>query len=69
MFMYILSVNFVNHFMLALVYAATLIMMVIGLNMTYSVLKFSNFAHAEFITLGMFMGWWSLQDQVFLSEI
>ena len=48
-----LSINFANNFMLALIYTAVLIMLVIGLNMTYSVLKFSNFAHAEFITLGI----------------
>jgi neutral amino acid transport system permease protein len=41
-------------------------MLVIGLNMTYSVLKFSNFAHAEFVTLGMFLGWWSLQVLTYL---
>ena len=64
--MLIVSINLVNHFMLALIYASTLIMLVIGLNMTYSVLKFSNFAHAEFITLGMFLGWWSLQALSFL---
>ncbi|HKZ40788.1 MAG TPA: branched-chain amino acid ABC transporter permease, partial [Candidatus Hodarchaeales archaeon] len=32
-----------------------------GLNMTSSVMKFSNFAHAEFITLGMYSSWWVLQ--------
>ena len=61
-----LSINFANNFMLALIYTAVLIMLVIGLNMTYSVLKFSNFAHAEFITLGMFVGWWTLQALDFL---
>ena len=64
--MYFLSINIVNHFLLALIYACTLIMLVIGLNMTYSVLKFSNFAHAEFITLGMFVGWWTLQVMSYL---
>lgn len=64
-----LTVNFVNHFMLALVYACTLIMLVIGLNMTYSVMKFSNFAHAEFITLGMYFGWWTLQALSFLFPL
>lgn len=66
MILYIVSINFVGHFILALIYASTLIMLVIGLNMTYSVLKFSNFAHAEFITLGMFLGWWCLQALSFL---
>jgi branched-subunit amino acid ABC-type transport system permease component len=62
----VLSINLVNHFLLAVIYASVLIMFVIGLNMTYSVLKFSNFAHAEFVTLGMYLGWWSLQAMAFL---
>lgn len=36
-------------------------MLTIGLNMVYSVLKFSNFAHAEWVTMGMFASWWFLQ--------
>ena len=44
-----------------LVYAGLLVMLTIGLNMVYSVLKFSNFAHAEWVTLGMFSSWWFLQ--------
>ena len=62
----IVSINLVNHFMLALIYASMMIMLVIGLNMTYSVMKFSNFAHAEFITLGMYFGWWTLQVLTFM---
>lgn len=53
--------NLLNHAILALVYASTLIMLTIGLNMTYSVMKFSNFAHGDWITMGMFMSWWFLQ--------
>lgn len=53
--------NLLNHVVLALVYAGVLIMLTIGLNMVYSVLKFSNFAHAEWVTLGMFSSWWILQ--------
>lgn len=59
--MTLLNVNLLQHMTLALTYAAMLIMLTIGLNMVYSVLKFSNFAHAEYVTLGMFMSWWSLQ--------
>jgi neutral amino acid transport system permease protein len=53
--------NLLNHAILALVYAGVLIMLTIGLNMIYSVLKFSNFAHAEWVTMGMFASWWFLQ--------
>lgn len=53
--------NILNHAALALVFAGVLIMLTIGLNMIYSVLKFSNFAHAEWVTMGMFASWWSLQ--------
>lgn len=53
--------NLLNHATLALVYAGVLIMLTIGLNMVYSVLKFSNFAHAEWVTMGMFASWWFLQ--------
>lgn len=56
-----MSVNLVSHAALALVYAGTLIMLTIGLNMVYSVLKFSNFAQAEYVTAGMFASWWFLQ--------
>jgi branched-subunit amino acid ABC-type transport system permease component len=56
-----MPVNLVSHAILALVYAGTLIMLTIGLNMVYSVLKFSNFAHAEYVTTGMFASWWLLQ--------
>ncbi len=56
-----MAINIVGHVILALVYAGTLIMLTIGLNMIYSVLKFSNFAHAEYVTLGMFTSWWLLQ--------
>ncbi|MFX0114998.1 MAG: branched-chain amino acid ABC transporter permease [Candidatus Hodarchaeota archaeon] len=59
--MALLNVNLLSHMSLALVYAATLIMLTIGLNMVYSVLKFSNFAHAEYVTMGMFISWWGLQ--------
>lgn len=61
MVMTLLYVNLLQQATLALIYAAVLIMLTIGLNMVYSVLKFSNFAHAEYVTLGMFMSWWSLQ--------
>ena len=53
--------NLVQHFMLALAYAGILIMLSVGLNFVYSVLKFSNFAHAEFVTLGMYFAWWFMQ--------
>lgn len=53
--------NLLNHAILALIYASTLIMLTIGLNMIYSVMKFSNFAHGDWITMGMFMSWWFLQ--------
>lgn len=56
-----MPINFVSHAALALVYAGTLIMLTIGLNMIYSVLKFSNFTHAEYVTAGMFASWWFLQ--------
>ncbi|MHA1984307.1 MAG: branched-chain amino acid ABC transporter permease [Candidatus Hodarchaeales archaeon] len=59
--MQIIAFNLMNNIALAIVYAGTLILLTIGLNMIYSVLKFSNFAHAEFITLGMYMSWWFLQ--------
>lgn len=53
--------NLLNHAVLALVFAAILIMLTIGLNMVYSVLKFSNFTHGDWITMGMFISWWYLQ--------
>lgn len=53
--------NLLNHAALALVFACVLIMLTIGLNMVYSVMKFSNFAHAEWVTMGMFASWWILQ--------
>ncbi|MFQ6125205.1 MAG: branched-chain amino acid ABC transporter permease [Candidatus Heimdallarchaeota archaeon] len=56
-----MQVNIVGHAILALVYAGILIMLTIGLNMVYSVLKFSNFAQAEYVTSGMFASWWFLQ--------
>jgi len=56
-----MPVNLVSHAALALVYTGTLIMLTIGLNMIYSVLKFSNFAQAEYVTSGMFAAWWFLQ--------
>ncbi len=55
------NVNLASHFMLAVIFAGTMILLSIGLNMVYSVMKFSNFAHAEWITLGMYMSWWILQ--------
>ena len=58
--------NLLNHATLALVYAGILIMLTIGLNMVYSVLKFSNFAHAEWVTMGMFASWWFLQILTYL---
>jgi neutral amino acid transport system permease protein len=58
--------NILNHAALALVFAGVLIMLTIGLNMVYSVLKFSNFAHAEWITMGMFASWWFLQILTYL---
>lgn len=59
--MAIVPVDVVNNISLAIVYAAILIMLTVGLNMVYSVMKFSNFAHAEWVTMGMFMSWWFLQ--------
>jgi len=56
-----MPVNLLSHAALALVYTGTLIMLTIGLNMVYSVLKFSNFTHAEYVTTGMFASWWFLQ--------
>lgn len=61
----IIPIDVVNNVLLAIVYASTLILLTIGLNMVYSVLKFSNFAHAEFITFGMFTSWWFLQILTF----
>ena len=58
--------NLLNHAALALVYAGVLIMLTIGLNMIFSVLKFSNFAHAEWVTMGMFVSWWLLQILTYL---
>ncbi|MHA1443926.1 MAG: branched-chain amino acid ABC transporter permease [Candidatus Hodarchaeales archaeon] len=57
----LIPIDIVSHTSLTIVYASTLIFLTIGLNMVYSVLKFSNFAHAEFITFGMFTSWWLLQ--------
>ena len=56
-----IPVDVTNHAAIALIYAAKLIILTIGLNMVYSVLKFSNFAQAEWVTLGMFGSWWFLQ--------
>jgi branched-subunit amino acid ABC-type transport system permease component len=53
--------NLLNHAILALIYASTLIILTIGINVVYSVMKFSNFAHGDWITMGLFMSWWSLQ--------
>lgn len=53
--------NLLSHATLALVYAGILILLTIGLNMVYNVLKFSNFAHAEWVTMGLFTSWWFLQ--------
>ena len=61
----IIPIDIVSHTSLTIVYASTLILLTIGLNMIYSVLKFSNFAHAEFITFGMFTSWWLLQILTF----
>lgn len=58
--------NLLNHATLALVYVGALIMLTIGLNMVYSVLKFSNFAHAEWVTMGMFASWWFQQILTYL---
>ncbi len=63
--MVLFSFDIFSHTGLALIYAGTLIILTIGLNMVYSVLKFSNFAHAEFVTAGMFMSWWVLQILTF----
>lgn len=63
--MALIPIDIINHTLLALVYAGTLIMLTIGLNMVYSVLKFSNFAHAEWVTWGMFAAWWFLQILTF----
>ena len=57
----IIPFDILGNFSLALVYTGLLIMLTIGLNMVYSVMKFSNFAHAEWVTLGMFSSWWILQ--------
>ncbi|MFX1536965.1 MAG: branched-chain amino acid ABC transporter permease, partial [Promethearchaeota archaeon] len=59
--MTLIPVNLLSHAALAFVFAGVLIMLTIGLNMIYSVLKFSNFAHAEWVTLGMYGSWWFLQ--------
>lgn len=59
--MALIPVDFLNNISLALVYAGMLIILTVGLNMVYSVMKFSNFAHAEWVTMGMFMSWWFLQ--------
>ncbi len=61
----IIPIDIISHTSLTVIYALTLIMLTIGLNMVYSVLKFSNFAHAEFITFGMFISWWVLQILTF----
>jgi len=57
----VITVDLVSNLSLAIIYTGVLIMLTIGLNMVYSVLKFSNFAHAEWVTLGMFASWWFLQ--------
>jgi branched-subunit amino acid ABC-type transport system permease component len=57
----LVTVDIVSNLSLAIVYAASLVMLTVGLNMVYSVMKFSNFAHAEWVTGGMFMAWWFLQ--------
>lgn len=57
----VIAVDIISNLSLAIVYTGVLIMLTIGLNMVYSVLKFSNFAHAEWVTLGMFAAWWFLQ--------
>ncbi len=64
--MALISVDLASHFTLALIFAAQMILLTIGLNMVYAVLKFSNFAHAEWITLGMYLSWWGLQVLSFL---
>ncbi|MHA2303845.1 MAG: branched-chain amino acid ABC transporter permease [Candidatus Hodarchaeales archaeon] len=60
-----IPIDVVSHVSLAIIYASTLILLTVGLNMVYSVMKFSNFAHAEFITFGMFTSWWFLQILTF----
>jgi branched-subunit amino acid ABC-type transport system permease component len=64
-----LNANLTSHFVLAVILACKLILFTIGLNMVYSVLKFSNFAHAEFITFGMYTSWWGLQMIAFASPL
>ncbi|UCE12836.1 MAG: branched-chain amino acid ABC transporter permease [Candidatus Heimdallarchaeota archaeon] len=64
--MAIVPVDVLSHAAIAFVYAGKLILLTIGLNMTYSVLKFSNFSHAEWVTWGMFSSWWLLQILAFL---
>ena len=59
--MAIIPFDILSNISLALVYTGMLIMLTIGLNIVYAVMKFSNFAHAEWVTLGMFASWWFLQ--------
>jgi len=59
--MAIIPFDIVSNLSLAFIYTGMLIMLTIGLNMIYAVMKFSNFAHAEWVTLGMFSSWWFLQ--------
>ncbi len=59
--MAIVPFDILSNISLALVYTGMLIMLTIGLNIVYAVMKFSNFAHAEWVTLGMFASWWFLQ--------
>lgn len=59
--MAIIPFDIFSNISIALVYTGMLILLTIGLNIVYSVMKFSNFAHAEWVTLGMFSSWWFLQ--------
>ena len=59
--MAIIPFDILSSISLTLVYTGMLIMLTIGLNIVYAVMKFSNFAHAEWVTLGMFASWWFLQ--------
>ena len=62
----LIVIDVLSHGAIALVYAGKLVLLTVGLNMIYSVLKFSNFSHAEWITWGMFSSWWGLQILTFV---
>ena len=59
--MTLISFNLLSNLTFAIIYTCVLIMFTIGLNMIYSVLKFSNFAHAEWVTAGLYFSWWVSQ--------